>query len=95
MQNLSILDDFQERCYQRFGDGLFQHTTLRMLFQFYKSDLQKTSRNGRATPYRENPLQKLFFRNIMSLPFIPRDKIMEMIGQFLNDPQVNTERTGS
>ena len=68
-----------------------------MLFPFYKSDLPKNQEYGLATPYRENPLLKteVFFRKTMSLPFIPADRIMEMIGQFLNNPQVNTARTGS
>ena len=64
-------------------------------FHFTKAIFRKIQEYGLATPYRENPLLKFFFRKIMSLPFIPADRIMEMIGQFLNDPQVNTARTGS
>ena len=46
--------------------------TLLKLFPFYRSDLQKKE-YGLATPYRVNPLVKFFFRNIMSLPFIPKE----------------------
>ena len=55
-------------------------------FHFTKAIFRKIQEYGLATPYRENPLLKFFFRKIMSLPFSPADRIMKRIGQFLNDP---------
>ena len=64
-------------------------------FHFTKAIFRKIQEYGLDTHYRESPLLKFFFRKIMSLPFLPADRIMEMIEQFVNDPQVNTARTGS
>ena len=59
-----------------------------MLFSLHESNIQKNSRVWPSYAVSGEPFTEVFFRKIMSLPFIPQNTIMELIEQFLNDPQV-------
>ena len=59
-----------------------------MFLLLLQSDYRKIQDIGLATVYRENPILKKFSPKFMAVPFLPENRVLEMLVVFLNDPQV-------